>query len=79
METPPPVWGRPDGNIDENELKGNTPTCVGKTSAQLNEAAREEKHPHLCGEDLREQEIRNWTEETPPPVWGRLVSPRTSP
>ena len=51
-ETPPHAWGRLEPSSHESWLDGNTPTCVGKTKCGLTLIARNEKHPHMRGEDL---------------------------
>ena len=50
-ETPPHAWGRPYAMHGNRVLFGNTPTCVGKTLLENGIQAREEKHPHMRGED----------------------------
>ena len=32
LETPPRAWGRQDRAVKRDEIRRNTPTCVGKTA-----------------------------------------------
>ena len=70
-ETPPRAWGRPSLSPTDMAALRNTPTCVGKTLSPDRAQAFREKHPHVRGEDMAqdEQERRDW--ETPPRAWGR--------
>ncbi len=52
----------------------NTPTCVGKTLSNDKFKWKQEKHPHVCGEDEFATADIAVAEETPPRVWGRLTS-----
>ena len=70
-ETPPHAWGRLCRGQGAVPHKGNTPTCVGKTTGISARTTLPGKHPHMRGEDHR-----NWTGgslewETPPHAWGR--------
>ena len=73
-ETPPRVWGRHQRKWRKTFFRGNTPTCVGKTTYCSHSYKRLRKHPHVCGEDT----YKPWHEdryiETPPRVWGRLCT-----
>jgi len=73
-ETPPRVWGRPEASFFAAALDRNTPTCVGKTTANWAAMDEVEKHPHVCGEDLYKRQLPRLTRETPPRVWGRHPS-----
>ena len=46
-ETPPRAWGRRPPMSSIWALSRNTPTSVGKTSADYAEQAAYEKHPHV--------------------------------
>ncbi len=74
VETPPPVWGRQDQETLEQILLRNTPTCVGKTHLHHWRCGQQQKHPHLCGEDMKSTPGSTTSWETPPPVWGRQIS-----
>ena len=50
-ETPPRAWGRLSSGLHCKAREGNTPTCVGKTTAPMTTIMRGEKHPHVRGED----------------------------
>ena len=69
--TPPRVWGR-DHISGINPLQlGDTPTCVGKSSASVNFAFSERGHPHVCGEEYHNVSLFSDVKGTPPRVWGR--------
>ena len=51
LETPPRAWGRHRPGSDALQCRGNTPTCVGKTSSLNGRGGHDEKHPHVRGED----------------------------
>ena len=70
-ETPPRAWGRRTVFLLVASLRGNTPTCVGKTSCSGALASPFRKHPHVRGEDAITQEHRYEPLETPPRAWGR--------
>ena len=55
-ETPPRAWGKPDDYTDEELVRGNTPTGVGKTATVRSSAAGAEKHPHGRGENRSEDQ-----------------------
>ena len=76
-ETPPRMRGRLIQPCGLNNLAGNTPAYAGKTLLTVIEAAKEEKHPRVCGEDLR---LSTWMTpglETPPRMRGRPASAQT--
>ena len=75
-ETPPRAWGRHDRPRQLHRRCGNTPTGVGKTSANLSSSIRGGKHPHGRGEDLPQSKIKGGSAETPPRAWGRQKKPR---
>ena len=52
-------------------MKGNTPTCVGKTKRGRPPLFKLEKHPHVRGEDGRSSCYWTAPIETPPRAWGR--------
>ena len=72
-ETPPRAWGRHLSPRARKILKGNTPTCVGKTRTSPRPQASSRKHPHVRGEDSPEHSGANPEIETPPRAWGRRV------
>ena len=51
METPPRTWGRPADGLLSLDVRGNTPTHVGKTDQKPAGAPPPRKHPHARGED----------------------------
>ena len=69
-ETPPRAWGRPHGGVVGPLRNRNTPTCVGKTSAEGEYASALRKHPHVRGEDANQWIEHYVTTETPPRAWG---------
>ena len=71
-ETPPHAWGRPVRHVEYAGQPGNTPTCVGKTTACWGALRTRRKHPHMRGEDYAAQVERIVSVETPPHAWGRL-------
>ena len=73
-ETPPRVWGRPPSSPSSPSSPGNTPTGVGKTAYRQFRSILKKKHPHGCGEDVRDAADRDLDIETPPRVWGRPSS-----
>ena len=70
-ETPPRAWGRLTSGHQAGRANGNTPTCVGKTAAQLRWDTPAQKHPHVRGEDITGWEQCHCVRETPPRAWGR--------
>ena len=73
-ETPPRAWGRPADQDNPFAKYGNTPTCVGKTTTDTLSMDVLEKHPHVRGEDVYPDNVRNAALETPPRAWGRHAS-----
>ncbi len=71
-ETPPRAWGRLLFSFTHENLLGNTPTGVGKTTTKRVLTGRSGKHPHGRGEDNMEQDKSKGRQETPPRAWGRL-------
>ena len=71
-ETPPRAWGRLERADGLAGLKGNTPTCVGKTLQDPHFLPLHQKHPHVRGEDVFQQQDTVTKAETPPRAWGRL-------
>ena len=55
----------------------NTPTCVGKTPLGLKKMPREQKHPHVRGEDAGGHGAGGNIRETPPRAWGRRSKMRS--
>ena len=51
VETPPRAWGRLYYEGGGDLKSGNTPTGVGKTSADTSGQSTRRKHPHGRGED----------------------------
>ncbi len=74
-ETPPPAWGRQNIIVTNMNKTGNTPTCVGKTKSVRCRYDVNWKHPHLRGEDEQVTLSQILALETPPPAWGRQMSP----
>ena len=74
LETPPRMWGRLAIPFVILKLSRNTPTHVGKTSGYPSSFLTGRKHPHACGEDVNRSERKGPREETPPRMWGRLLS-----
>ena len=74
-ETPPRAWGRPHGGVVGPLRNRNTPTCVGKTLADIDIHAFCEKHPHVRGEDTHSIVSLSPPWETPPRAWGRRGEP----
>ena len=74
-ETPPHAWGRRYPRPDLVSIIGNTPTCVGKTTAQARVRHTVRKHPHMRGEDLFAGKTGESVLETPPHAWGRPLPP----
>ena len=52
IETPPRAWGRLKVCMAAEPWSGNTPTCVGKTLQVAEAFGKEQKHPHVRGEDI---------------------------
>ena len=73
-ETPPRAWGRLPADEAQPPVLGNTPTCVGKTKTLSTNTTRQQKHPHVRGEDSIPIPAHKAVKETPPRAWGR---PRT--
>ena len=73
VETPPRAWGRQPAHVAHGTGEGNTPTCVGKTTADDSERRTGRKHPHVRGEDLNLGVAGGQSIETPPRAWGRLL------
>ena len=71
-ETPPRAWGRQTWYRYLEDDRRNTPTCVGKTSADGLRPSATKKHPHVRGEDAKSRKTQLTREETPPRAWGRL-------
>ena len=71
-ETPPRAWGRHNRPISTSLVMRNTPTCVGKTEAEVVEGVPPWKHPHVRGEDAFFYGSSSPSLETPPRAWGRL-------
>ena len=79
IETPPRAWGRRQPGDARRQKRGNTPTCVGKTTISISLYLYTEKHPHVRGEDLMRGDYDDYHEETPPRAWGRLRKREHSP
>ena len=71
LETPPRAWGRRVLLLLEPDLRGNTPTGVGKTSDLSQHRYHQRKHPHGRGEDHVFHDHSTKRRETPPRAWGR--------
>ena len=71
QETPPRMWGRHHIANAARISRRNTPTHVGKTSAEQAKGRDDQKHPHACGEDFSRQAGGRGKSETPPRMWGR--------
>ena len=70
-ETPPRTWGRHLGATGRRRQDGNTPTDVGKTTANHSAERINRKHPHGRGEDRWQRSESPQLRETPPRTWGR--------
>ena len=70
-ETPPRAWGRRRTARDSPVQDRNTPTCVGKTGYRGLSSTKNEKHPHVRGEDSVASRRVSEHPETPPRAWGR--------
>ena len=70
-ETPPRAWGRLKKYWTNGGRDGNTPTCVGKTPIRKRCVRNDGKHPHVRGEDSKEERDQWRERETPPRAWGR--------
>ena len=73
LETPPRAWGRPTVRPMPQNMKRNTPTCVGKTRYRIEARYTSEKHPHVRGEDPSKKGQGGGLTETPPRAWGRRL------
>ena len=73
-ETPPHAWGRRRECHRNENICGNTPTCVGKTSKLHAVSQATGKHPHMRGEDRRNIPSKLRKLETPPHAWGRHIT-----
>ncbi len=73
-ETPPRAWGRLLMPVWRVCLRGNTPTCVGKTRKKTLSRSPMWKHPHVRGEDRTTLVSVPAYIETPPRAWGRRIS-----
>src|SRR5690554_1233237 len=69
------MWGRQGDKGLIEFLSRNTPTHVGKTKSQYRSPQVSKKHPHACGEDQAKRQYSHPHRETPPRMWGRLISP----
>ena len=49
--TPPRVWGRVKTVNKLLPMRGDTPTCVGKSNVVLAHDPSLKGHPHVCGEE----------------------------
>ena len=74
VETPPRAWGRRDGVLSDTLAARNTPTCVGKTPLIRSSRIPIGKHPHVRGEDVKNELNSVGQQETPPRAWGRRES-----
>ena len=70
-ETPPRGWGRRFLRSLPAQVRGNTPTRVGKTPGRKRRTGRWWKHPHAGGEDQGLGTLSLRQTETPPRGWGR--------
>ncbi len=71
--TPPRVWGRVVRFNWRVEGRRDTPTCVGKRIRLSRSSCQGQGHPHVCGEESKDQKNRLKSVGTPPRVWGRVV------
>ena len=71
IETPPHAWGRLVKSLNNTEMCGNTPTCMGKTTSTFSSVMQPQKHPHMHGEDGDIIDVPKRFAETPPHAWGR--------
>jgi len=56
--TPPRVWGRGTSIFVARTTEGDTPTCVGKSLAIAGLFYIREGHPHVCGEETKENDMQ---------------------
>ena len=56
--TPPRVWGR-DGDVGVGgKARRDTPTCVGKSTQGAEKTKAIKGHPHVCGEETKENDMQ---------------------
>ena len=77
-ETSPPAWGKLQRKDANRILRGNIPTCVGKTARPSRSVTESWKHPHLRGENYRNTFVASMSLETSPPAWGKPSSWRST-
>ena len=75
VETPPRMRGRPHVDTADRVDPGNTPAYAGKTEHHGYAGVSWQKHPRVCGEDLRALNLCLHLPETPPRMRGRLSPP----
>ncbi len=69
--SPPRVWGqriKPDNMLWHVRF---TPTCVGTTDRRQSPTANPAVHPHVCGDNRREEQDDDDLDGSPPRVWGQ--------
>ena len=74
--TPPRAWGRAAAAWSRCTVRGNTPTCVGKSVFPDVGQAEKEEHPHVRGEESGHPTTPLAWPGTPPRAWGRVACGR---
>ena len=70
VESPPCVWGVPEGLKSQYEKAGITPMCMGSTKTEIDNVLDTQNHPHVYGEYKSTFAVKRPTKESPPCVWG---------
>ncbi len=69
--SPPRVWGQLTATWLLNDAFRFTPTCVGTTRSSTLVHRPETVHPHVCGDNSRQNKQRRENGGSPPRVWGQ--------
>ena len=69
--SPPHAWGRPGAGGSNNYSLRFTPTCVGKTTIEIDDQPPISVHPHMRGEDVSVGLCKTEVNGSPPHAWGR--------
>ena len=72
--SPPRVWGKVAAAVHVVLRLRITPTCVGKSIAQLRTGQYFEDHPHVCGEKAIRLSLCRLLLGSPPRVWGKVFA-----
>ena len=70
--SPPQVWGKHHQRRAGGDLQRFTPTGVGKTAKPGAANGKPSVHPHRCGENGDFKRFIDYTNGSPPQVWGKL-------